>query len=600
MGGNSRKTVSVIAFLAFLSILAGCTLFRQPPEEAPPTGADEVIGLTEVDGQHAVLLGDGRTFILDNLAEWEKYERRFGPTPEELEQAEPLRPASLPNSVDLRSYQTSIKTQWGGTCVQFAVTAAIEAQFRRIYSGILDLSERFGQLLQKMSHLTEENQPQASCRENQLGAWGGGSLYYQMKLFTKYRLPLEIFLPYDTIVDPNIDWKASRCAAGTDQRAMDDWNLDPDNLPQLALEHARFRAQEVRFCPAESLRDPAWYERRLADGYEVVFAVGLCGGDPIPGNGVWDPGTGSDCAGHAMLMVGYRHGDRVFIAKNSWGYNYDHGENGFTLMSYDWVTEGHVLAAGYVVSVSPDSPYPFLDHLFLGRWYLDHDGWQGVLDIYRWPGLFEPSALDGAEDRRVGTYWGPDGVARRVNGWIEGCQAEFWIDWDDPNLEYDELHGLRFQAYLFTWDHDTMAGLMEDNRDGRTYGFYAVKGDRLTGTGVSGEPRIESYLGRWEMNHDGWRGTLEFESFDIYEVVFQAYARLTGTYTPQGEEPLPVEAWVPLTDQQRIEFSISFDPNNPQPFVGRLFGHETGIMSGTTTWAGNEYGFIAVRQGAGQ
>jgi len=78
----------------------------------------------------------------------------------------------------------------------------------------LGLSERFGQLLQKMSHLTEELQPQASCRENQLGAWGGGNVTYQMKLFTRYRLPLESHLPYATIVDPDIDWEASLRAAG--------------------------------------------------------------------------------------------------------------------------------------------------------------------------------------------------------------------------------------------------------------------------------------------------------------------------------------------------------------------------------------------------
>jgi len=593
----SKRTILFVFLIGVVLTLAGCAwLFAPPGEEPPPPGSDEVVGMTQVDGVPAVELGDGRVYLLDRLEDWEEYERRFPPPQELMAVPKSIRPKDLPASVDLRDYQTPIRNQVGGTCVQFAVTAAIEARFRRVYSGMLDLSERFGQLVQKMAYLSEDPELHAYCRENQLGAWGGGGLVFQMELFTKYRLPLESHLPYADILDPGIDWQADHCAPGTDQRAMDDYNLDSENLAQIALKNARFRAQTARYCPTSYLRDPSWYEGVLADGYEVAFAASLCGGDPILGNGVWDPGSGAECDGHAMLMVGYRHDDRVFIVKNSWNYNYDHGEDGFTLMSYDWVTDGYVSAAGYFPFVAADTPYPFKDHMLLGRWNLDHDGWKGILDIYRFPGIFDPGALRGETDHRIGTYWGPDGVARRVNGTIDDYIIEFWIDWDTPNLNYGDLQGMHFTGYLFTRAPVSLAGTMLDNRDGHTYGFYGVKESYLGSISVPGAPSVESFLGRWSMNHDGWRGTLEFTAVNP-QTPIPNQAEITGTYTPEGGLPLPVTAQVNLLNPREISFEIPFDPSDPQPFHGYLYSHETGLISGTTEWSGIPFGFVANRQG---
>jgi len=573
--------------------LAGCDwLF--PPE--PPSDNQTVVGVSEVDGVPVVELADGRTFPLDTLDDWEEYEDRFAPQ-STVNGPKSVSPRSLPDSVDLRSYQTSIKEQWGGTCVQFAATAAIEARYKRVYTGSLDLSERFGQLVQKMAYLGEDLEPQASCRENQLGAWGGGNLTYQLQLFTRYRLPLESHLPYSTIVDPGIDWEASHCAAGTNQDAMDDYNLSSVNLPQLALENARFRVETIHFCPSGSLRDPDWYEARLAEGYEVLFSAALCDGDPTPTDGVWDPGSGGDCGGHAMLIVGYRHTDRVFIVKNSWGYNTVHGESGFTLMSYDWVEDGYVSSAGYISAVAADTPYPFNDHMLLGRWNLDHDGWKGTLDIYRFSEIFRPEALDGEDDRRLGTYWGHDGVARRVNGTIDNYTIEFWIDWDTPNLDYGDLQGLHFTGYLFTQDPVAIAGTMVDNRDGNTYAFYGGKDPYLTGAGVEGSPGPASFLGRWAMNHDGWRGILEFTDVDLPLMAIIPSPRIYGTYTPEGGSPIPVSGTLNSDNPREIWFDIPFDAGDPQPFHGYLFSHETGLMAGTTEWSGMPFGFVANRLG---
>ncbi len=564
---------------------------------APPSAEDQtVVGVAEVGGTTVVKLADGRTYPLDRLDDWEEYVDRFAPE-EPVVGPSAIEPKDLPEAIDLRTYQTSIKDQWGGTCVQFATTAAIEARYGRIYASDLDLSERFGQLLQKMSHLTEDLQPQATCRENQLGAWGGGNLTYQMQLFTRYRLPLESHLPYATIVDPDIDWEASRCAAGTNQDAMDDYNLDLVNLPQSALENARFRAELAVFCPAGSLRDPAWYETVMVGGYEVVFSAALCGADPTPMNGVWDPGTGGDCGGHAMLMVGYRHTDRVFIVKNSWGYAAGYGESGYTLMSYDWVEDGFVGEAGYFTSAAEDAPYPFQDHALLGRWSLDHDGWKGTLDIYRFSGLFTSMALHGEDDWRLGTYWGPDGVARRVNGRIDDHRIELWIDWDVPNLDYGDRQGLHFTGYVFTQDPVTLAGTMSDNRDGQTYAFYGTKDDLLVGTPAGGPIGPNSFLGRWEMNHDGWRGVLEFDDVQFPLMAIMPSPQITGTYTPEGGTAVPVSGQLSNSNAREIWFEIHF-AGESQTFHGYLHSHEAGILAGTTDWHGTPFGFVARRVGS--
>jgi hypothetical protein len=588
---SARSVAVLLVTLGVVVSLGGCDwLFPEPAEPTEQT----VVGVTTTGDIPYVQLADGRTFELDLLENWEEEEQRFATNAAALAPRS-VEPKALPAEVDMRSFQTPIKTQWRGTCVQFAVTAAIEARLRRIYAGELDLSERFGQLIQKMSHLTDELQPQAHCRENQLGAWSGGGVSYQMQWFTRYRLPLESHLPFASISDPGIDWKASRCASGTDQDAMDDYNLSPANLSQVALENARFRADTAVMCPAGSLTDPEWYETAMANGYEVVFGAALCGADPSPGNGVWDPGDGPECAGHAMLMVGYRHDDRVFIVKNSWGYNVEHGESGFTLMSYDWVEDGYVRAAGYFTEADDDTPYPFMEHMLLGRWALNHDGWEGTLDIYRFSDMFSPSALQGETDRRLGTYWGPDGVARRVNGTIDGHEIEFWIDWDTPNLDYGDLQGLYFTGYIFTQDPVMVAGTMVDNRDGQDYPFYATKDALLVGTPAPGPFGASSYLGRWEMNHDGWSGVLEFSELETPQETGPSLA-IWGTYTPDGGTAVPVAGQIYTATPREIRFDIQF-VGGSQSFHGYILGHDPGILAGTTEWNGTPFGFVARRTG---
>src|SRR5262249_54073493 len=157
----------------------------------------------------------------------------------------------------------------------------------------------------------------------------------------------------------------------------------------------------------------------------------------------------------------------------------------------------------YVKSVIDPSAAADRARRYIGRWKLDFDGWQGTLDIYRLPGLFQASELNGHADDRIGTYYHTDGHAYRVNGYLSGNELVFFIDFniprgdslDIPSAPYDDMSFSEtwFEAYLFSWDDQDMAGL--EHQDGAVYGFNATK---LTPTAhVAGSP-----LGTWKMNHD--------------------------------------------------------------------------------------------------
>jgi hypothetical protein len=236
------------------------------------------------------------------------------------------------------------------------------------------------------------------------------------------------------------------------------------SLPQEALNNAVYGPVRIRYATEDELRDVNWFKTQLAAGREVAFAVVLTQAtsdrereEEFRG-GIWRP-LSAEWAGHAMLMVGYDDARRAFMVKNSWGRTRD-GKglptgadtdgDGFIEMSYDWVTRGLVYEAAVLLAVVPPSDSLSAPHpsRFLGRWKMSHDGWGGILDLYHLPGMIASRWLGGRADLRLGTYYGPDGVARRVNGVIVGNRIDFWIDWDTPDLAVNQLQGMHFTGYL--------------------------------------------------------------------------------------------------------------------------------------------------------
>lgn len=579
-----------------LTILAACA--TPPNSHSPGPGIAEAIA---VNGTPAYRLTNGEVVLLDKPEVTQWYLDHYPPPAPTANQT--LRPQGLPASADLSAYQTPIKDQGPrGTCTNFAAVAALEAQYRRQYGLTLDLSEQWVTHLHHLMELWTDKQgnPYApSHSENAPGPWDGGSVVYNLQLFSTLELgvPLEWEMPYinqkgfnDTSM-----WQPSILDTSP-QRAVDDLNLSQQQtvwnipspfqttiLPQVALEDAKYRANQMIYATKDDLGSLDWFKTQLAGGHEVAFGVRLDSDDPSPNNDVWeiaaqprpDPKT---WGGHAMLMVGYDDTKKAFRVKNSWGTGW--GDKGYSWFSYDFVSKGKVYEAAVVQSVlAPNFGQP-TDRLFLGRYRLNHDGWRGVLDIYHIPYILKHSP-NWATERRLGTYYGPDGQARRVNGEINGQRIDFYIDWNNTGVRgFGELSGLRFTGYLGP-DNGTLSGTLLDNRDGKSYGFYGLKfhdylGGKARGSGAS----LASYVGNWSLYGPNPQG------FAIISVNPQ-----NGVVSGQGFFGENFSGTVNVNNPQEFSFQLAGKNHH-----GYLFGLETGVMAGTV---GGTTGFIATRSDFG-
>lgn len=496
-------------------------------------------------------------------------------------------PAQCGNpGVDLRAYQTGFRNQGDrDTCTVFATVAAVEAAYKHKYGLNLDLSEQYLHHMQKSLWLNTAAQlptPDIQPENN-----GGGNVSWQLSTLGFYGLPLETTLPYiGDVAWQNLDaWTSPNGPfIRANQRALDDFMLSSSPvtyftptpitatvLPQAALEGARYRPTRVKGAGVPDLTNLAWYKAELAAGHEIIFEVALTAPDPS-NNGIWDPGT-TFLGNHAMLIVGYNDVKRAFYVKNQWG------TGAFDLFSYSWITSGAVYSATTVLDVAdPYAPFGAAQNpqLTLGRWNLDYDGWRGTLDIYR---LATPGG------RRVGTYFGPDGVARRVNGYVTGNAFDFYIDLADPNQPATTLSGLHFRTFVYAQETSTMAGIMT-GLDGNRWTAIAQKGTWPSGIARSGAwLSAAAYSGRWQLDTDGVRGTLAIEA--------NASGQITGTFTNASGVPVNVSGQV--TADPRI-FTLSI-PNggNTSSYQGFLNGHALGIMSGAASVGGSSVGFHATR-----
>lgn len=604
------KMRAIVATLA-LALLAACGT-QPPPADNPP------LQPLEHNTRPAVRLSDGSVFVLNRPAEVKEAQDYYKVLLEEQKEsvAALMRPASLPARVDLRPNQTPIRNQAGrATCTSFANTALIEAFYKKTYGLNLDLSEQYANHVQKMGTLIYPS-PAAADRENGLGMWGGGGVAWGLEHLKTYRLTEEGLLRYISDGDyenteqdgdnPYAKWDEGVYA----QRYFGDFNLSdrpteyrfPDrrlltSLPQAALNRAVYGPVRVQYATDAQLRSVEWFKSQLAAGREVAFAVDLKAarpGEVTMRDGVWLPGS-APWGGHAMLMVGYDDARGAFIVKNSWGRDErgrgrpaeaDRDADGFIEMGYEWVTRGLVYEGAVLLEVrAPETFGQPTPAAFLGRWSMDHDGWRGTLDLYHLPGTIARRWLEGREDLRLGTYYGPDGVARRVNGVVVGNRIDFWIDWDTPNRAVNELTGMRFIGYLLP-DNRIIAGNLYDDRDRQIYGFYLTKEEPYSGNGVPGAVGLNSHKGRWIVNDGGALGRL-----DVSNVVSSSGA-LVATYTVGGSE-YPVSGNVDPANPRRVSFAVSF-PSGPKRFEGYMFSWETGLIAGTVNGSA---GFVAYRQG---
>jgi hypothetical protein len=521
--------------------VSACTKDAAGPPNGPPPQPNldslgpGIVATTTVDGKPGLILANGERVQLIDIAQVESLLQQFPPPQSAIAASAPVAMV-LPASVSLRQYQTPVKDQNPrGTCFAFAAVAALEAEYKRTYGVTLDLSEEYTNLVSKMMGIYLNRS--ATLWENPVGTWSGGSASFVLRTFGsgKLGIPAEAFLPYIS----NGDW-ANTAQQGdmpflddnASQRTMDDFNLNADNtvykipasfsrtvFPQAAQDSARYRPTQLAFASGGDLQSVDWYKGQLAAGHEIAFGFRVTKNSKTV-NGVWMTGD-TVYDGHVMLMVGYADSLKAFRVKNSWGTGV--ADSGYVWFSYDWATTQvttkngakvpGIFEATVVLSVAaPNAALP-QEQRFLGRWNFDHDGLHGRLDIYHIPGYI--GQIDGKDDYRLGTYFGPDNVARRVNGTIVGNQLDAYIDWGNSGVRaIDVLSGLHFTGFIMNdaLHHPTyLAGTYIDNA--RTYGFYGRKGDYLVPTPTLA-PSLTAYLGSWETNIDGTVGLMRITSVD--------------------------------------------------------------------------------------
>lgn len=118
----------------------------------------------------------------------------------------------------------------------------------------------------------------------------------------------------------------------------------------------------------------------------------------------------------------------------------------------------------------------------------------------------------------------------------------------------------------------------------------------LLPTFAAADARIEDWVGRYRMNHDGWPGRLMIVA--THRVCHQpAWCGLVMRYIDQQGRAHHGEILAIQSANQHMVFDLAF-PGNRQRFSGFLFSHDRNHIAGTTVWGGRTFGFFAEREGS--
>ena len=107
------------------------------------------------------------------------------------------------------------------------------------------------------------------------------------------------------------------------------------------------------------------------------------------------------------------------------------------------------------------------------------------------------------------------------------------------------------------------------------------------------EIKPTDWIGTYQMNHDGWRGTLV-----IFEPKCPAPALCSYAVSYIDDKGVSNTGTIEAIDQQgqHMVFYLNF-PGNKQKFDGYIFSWDKNKMAGTTYWHGRTFGFYAVKTG---
>ncbi len=252
---------------------------------------------------------------------------------------------------------------------------------------------------------------------------------------------------------------------------------------------------------------------------------------------------------------------------------------------------------------------------FTGTYNMAHDGWFGQLELRKKHG----DTVEGTSNIS-GKYIARDGREHAVWGYVRTAEypvpdsngpdhkINFHINFNDTPDQADDQ---KFEGYIFTHGKDAMAGITYWNNT--PFGFYSTKsGHGQAGFDVdtwveAGTVEKQDFLGTYQMNHDGWTGTLTL--WAVNDDPIEQLPNIKGTYTDQDGKSHQVRAWVqtptyPLTDtwgprhkiMLYIDFADTPQTGDDQKFEGYLFTRTKDAFAGVTYWNGTPFGFYAKKQ----
>lgn len=463
---------------------------------------------------------------------------------------------TIPASYSLAADQTSIKNQSGrGTCWAFAGIAALEAYYKRHYNITLNLSEQYLVHIVRSTVLLDnyENTTPINSRENGSSYWGNRGNDGIVKLMTRLAVCEEKYAPYISGTGMN-NLLTSIPAAGTlpttgvTQEQIDAFEWDPRHIPVNAHHYAKYKVKSYKkISRGDTATLTSRLEEVISSDKEIVIAK----------------------SNHILLLIGYNRNTQEFIIKNSYG------GSDYTIWTYQEMKEryrsGHYITEAY----PPTSPIQ-LKAAWLGNWNYDNDGWRGKLLIRRFT---DWSKTENAATK-IGNYY-RNNKRYDVNGYFEenGRKLTFYIAYDSNRKKPGTLTGKKHVIYLYSRDKYKAAG----NSYWRNIPYGTIL-DRNTIPYRYGRNFDKNeWLGTWDMNHDGWKGTLTFNSITNVSGI----NKVNGYYTTQNGTRKTINATL-----QSKNHIISMTMNN-QPFNLYFHTWTSGTFSGTVGYRNKWYGLDA-------